>query len=49
MSREEARKHVDRVLMDAEYDRKRGGVESNEKVLKDHLIEALSDLNYTRS
>jgi polyhydroxyalkanoate synthesis regulator phasin len=43
MNREEARRHVDRLLTDAEYDRKRGGVDSNEDVLRTHLIEALTE------
>lgn len=43
MSREDARRYVDRLLTDAEHDRKRGGVESNEDVLKAKLIESLSE------
>lgn len=43
MNRFDAERYVDKVLTDAEYDRKRGGAETNEQMLKSKLIEALTD------
>jgi hypothetical protein len=42
MNRSDAEKEVRDILSDADHDRKRGGTQSNEEVLVDKLVEALS-------
>ncbi len=44
MNRNDAEKHVRDILTDAAYDRKRGGKQSDAEVLREKLVEALTDV-----